>query len=77
MTKLLDKAIEAVRVLAPEEQDGIARTMLALAQDLEDEEGEEIDPVHLKAIDRGLEDMRQGRFATDEQVKALFRRSEK
>ena len=33
MTKRLERAIEAVRTRAPEEQDAIAREMLALAVD--------------------------------------------
>ena len=73
MTKLLDKVIEAVRVLAPEEQDEIARAMLALAKDADEDEGEEIDPADLEAIDRGLEDMKNGRFASDEEMAAVFR----
>ncbi len=70
MTKLLDKAIEAVRGLTPEEQDDIARMILAMAEG--DDEGEDIDPEHLEAIDRGLDDIKHGRIATDEQVEAAF-----
>ena len=73
MTKLLNKAIEAVRVLAPEEQDEIARAMLALSQDIDDEADEDIDPADLEAIDRGLEDIRHGRIATADEVEAAFR----
>ena len=73
MTKLLDKAIEAARGLTAVEQDEIAAMILAMAAD--DEKGEEIDPEHLEAIDRGLDDMRNGRIATEEQVEAAFRRS--
>ena len=73
MTKLLDKAIEAVRVLTPEEQDEIARAMLHLLQDADDaDDGEDIDPADLEAIDRGLEDIRLGRIATAEEVEAAF-----
>jgi predicted transcriptional regulator len=71
MTKLLDKAIEAARGLTPEEQDEIARMILAMAEN--DDEGEEIDPEDLDAIDRGLDDIKHGRIATDEQVEAAFR----
>ena len=73
MTKLLDKAIEAVRTLSAEEQDAIAQTMLSQARQDDDDEGEEIDPADLEAIERGLEDMRQGRIATHEEVEAAFR----
>jgi predicted transcriptional regulator len=72
MTKLLDKAIAAARGLTPEAQDQIAEVILAMAADDEDE-GEEIDPADLEAIDRGLDDMKNGRFATDEEVEAAFR----
>ena len=73
MTKLLNKAIEAVRVLAPEKQDEIARAMLALSQDFDEAADEDIDPADLEAIDRGLEDIRHGRIATDAEVEAAFR----
>ncbi len=75
MTKLLDKAIDAVRVLSPAEQDEIAQAMLAFVSDFD--EGEEIDPVDLEAIERGLDDMRNGRFATEAEMEALFRRFDK
>ena len=48
MTKLLQKALEAVRLLPPENQDEIARAMLALAGD--DSEPEAIDPAHLSEV---------------------------
>ena len=73
MTKLLNKAIEAVRVLAPEEQDEIARMMLAQSHHLEDEEGGEIDSADLDAIDRGLENIRRQRIATADEIKAAYR----
>jgi predicted transcriptional regulator len=71
MTTLLDKAVAAARCLTPEEQDEIARMILAMAEN--DDEGEEIDPEDLEAIDRGLDDIKHGRIATDEQVEAAFR----
>jgi predicted transcriptional regulator len=72
MTKLLDKAIEAARGLSPAEQDEIAAMILAMAEN--DDEGEDIDPADLEAIDRGLDDIKHGRIATDEQVEAAFLR---
>jgi hypothetical protein len=71
MTKLLDKAIEAARGLTPEEQDEIAKMILSMAEN--DDEGEDIDPEALAAIDRGLDDIKHGRIATDEQVEDAFR----
>lgn len=72
MTKLLEKALEAVRKLAPEGQDEIARAMLQFATN--DSEPEEIDPAHLPAVLRGLAQAKHGEFASDEEVEAAFRR---
>jgi DNA-binding TFAR19-related protein (PDSD5 family) len=72
MTKLLEKALEAVRVLSPDEQDEIAQLMLQLAAN--DGEPEQIDPADLPHVLEGLAQMRRGEFATDEEVEAAFRR---
>jgi hypothetical protein len=72
MTKLLDKALEAVRRLPSEEQDEIARTILHLATG--DGEAEPIDPAHLPAVLEGLAQARRREFATDAEVEAAFRR---
>ena len=71
MTKLLEKAFEAVSQLAPEDQDEIARAMLALAGQ---EEPEEIDPAHLPDVLASLAQAKRREFATDEEVEAAFRR---
>lgn len=73
MTKLLDKAIETVRHLPPERQDAIAREILLLA-DGNNEEEEDIDPADLDAVLQSLADADAGRFATDEEIEAAFRR---
>jgi hypothetical protein len=72
MTKLLEKALEAVLRLPAETQDEIARAMLALAGD----EGspEEIDPAHLSAVLEGLAQARSRHLAEDDEVEAAFRR---
>lgn len=75
MTKLLQKALEAVQLLPPENQDEIARAMLALAGD--DSEQEEIDPAHVADVLEGLAQAKRGEFATDAEVEAAFRRFEK
>jgi hypothetical protein len=72
MTKLLDKALEAIRALPPETQDHIARAILALAG--EDEEPEAIDPAHLAAVLEGLEQANKRIFANDAEIEATFRR---
>jgi hypothetical protein len=72
MTKLLEKALEAVRKLSPEEQDEVARAMLHFARN--DGEPEEIDPTHVPAVLEGLAQAKRGEFATDDDVEAAFRR---
>ena len=70
MTELLEQALEVVRQLSPEEQDEIARAMLALAGD--PGELEDIDPEDLKDVLESLAQARRREFATDEEVKAVF-----
>jgi hypothetical protein len=72
MTKLLDKALEAVRRLPPRNQDEIAHAMLTLAGD--EGEPEAIDPAHLAAILEGLAQAKRRQFATDDEIEAAFRR---
>ena len=72
MTKLLERALEAVRQLPPESQDEIAQAMLHFAAT--DGEPEPVDPDHLPAILEGLAQARRGEFATEEEVKKAFAR---
>jgi hypothetical protein len=72
MTKLLQKALEAVRKLSPDGQDEIARAMLTLAGS--DEIPEAIDPAHLPDVLQSLAEARRRQFASDEDVEAAFRR---
>jgi DNA-binding TFAR19-related protein (PDSD5 family) len=72
MTELLENAVEAVRRLAPEAQDQIARAMLQLAED--DGEPEPIDPADLSAVLEGLAQADRREFASDVEVEAAFRR---
>ena len=71
MTKLLEKALEAVRRLSPDDQDEIALAMLTLAGN--EGEQEEIDPAHFPAVLEGLAQARRRQFATDAEVNAAFR----
>jgi Ca2+-binding EF-hand superfamily protein len=71
MTKLLEKALEAVRQLPADSQDEIARVMLNLA---DEGEPEEIDPAHLSDVLESLAQARRREFATDGEVEAAFRR---
>lgn len=72
MTKLLEKALEAVRKLPSASQDEIARAMLRLSAN--DGEPEVVDPVHLPAVLEGLAQAKRGEFAADTEVEAAFRR---
>jgi Ca2+-binding EF-hand superfamily protein len=71
MTKLMEKALEAVRKLPPDSQDEIARAMLTLAGE---DEPEPIDAAHLSDVLESLAQAQRRRFATDAEVEAAFRR---
>lgn len=71
MTKLLDRALEAVRRLPPANQDEIAWAMLWLAGT--SDEPEEIDRAHLAAVLEGLEQAKRRDFASDAEVEAALR----
>jgi hypothetical protein len=75
MTKLLEKALEAVRRLPPDSQDEIARAILSLAGN--DEQTEEIDPAHLADVLESLAQAKRGQFASDAEIEAAFRRFER
>jgi len=75
MTKLFDEAVQAARLLPDEAQDQIARLVLHLAVGT-NEEPEEIDPDHLAAVLEGLDEIRRGEIATEEEVAAALRRFE-
>jgi hypothetical protein len=70
MTKLLDKALEAVRRLPPDSHE-IARAMLTL-RNIE-REAEDIHPAHLPAILEGLAQTKARDFATDAEIEAICR----
>ena len=74
MTKLLEKALEAVRRLPPDSQDDIALAMLTLIGD--GGEPEEIDSAHLPAVLEGLAQAKRRHFASDAEIEAAFRRFE-
>lgn len=72
MTKLLEKALEAMRQLPADSQDEIAHAILNLAGD--EDELEEIDPAHLPDVIESLAQAKRREFATDAEVGAAFRR---
>lgn len=71
MTKLLDQALDAVRVLSPDEQDDIARVILQLTGKL-DAAPMALAPDERAAIDRSRAAAARGEFASDEQVRAVW-----
>jgi hypothetical protein len=72
MTKLLERALEAVSRLSPDTQDEIARAMLRLVAS--DGEPEVVDAAHLSAVLEGLAQAKRREFASDAEVEAAFRR---
>jgi hypothetical protein len=72
MTKLLERALEAVSRLSPDTQDEIARAMLRLAAS--DGEPETVDAAHLSAVLEGLAQAKRREFASVAEVEATFRR---
>jgi hypothetical protein len=71
MTKLLEKALEAVRTLPANVQDDIARMMLELAGS-EDAAPVALTPDEREAVARSKASAARGEFATDEQVRAVW-----
>jgi hypothetical protein len=71
MTKLMEKALEVVRLLPSESQDEIAHAMLSLAGS--EAEPEEIEPAHLADVLESLAQAGRREFATDAEVEAAFR----
>jgi hypothetical protein len=74
MTKLLEQALEAVRLLSPDDHDQIALAMLTLTG--KQGEPEEVDPAHLADVLEGLAQAKRRQFATAAEVEAAFRRFE-
>lgn len=72
MTKLLEDALDAVRQLPADEQDEIARTVLALAGGSVDGEPVPLTPDERAAIARSKTAAARGEFASAEQVRAVW-----
>lgn len=71
MTELLEKAIEAVRVLPPDEQDDIARAVLQLARAGEPAPAS-LTPEERAAIANSKAAAKRGEFASEEEVRAVW-----
>ena len=72
MTALLDRAVGALRRLPLEDQNQLARALLALA--LDGEELEAIPVEDLAAVEEGLAQARRGEFVSAERVATAFSR---
>ena len=72
MTKLLDQAVAAARILPDELQDEIARVMLNLAGNGQDVI--ELTPEEEASFEKSLAQAGRGEFATDEAVEAVWAR---
>jgi predicted transcriptional regulator len=70
-TKKLTEVLERVEAWPPEVRNELAECALELDAGFKDGEYEPT-PEELAGIDRGLRDAAEGRFATDQQVEAVF-----
>ena len=74
MTKLLDEAVEAARSLSPEAQDDIARVALRLAGPDDEVPPVALSPEGCAAVGASKAAAARGEFASDEQVRAVWRK---
>jgi hypothetical protein len=70
MTRLLEQAVETVRVLPDEVQDELARILLQLAG--VEQPPYELTPEEEADVQISLAEAGRGEFATDEEVRALW-----
>jgi hypothetical protein len=71
MTKLLDRAVAAARILPPDAQDDIAHVVLRLTG-ADDEPPVPLTPAEQSAIAASKTAAARGQFATDEPVRAVW-----
>jgi hypothetical protein len=71
MTELLERAVEAARVLSPQVQDEIARLVLQLAGG-DDQPSVELSPDERAAIERSKAAAARGEFATDADIHRVW-----
>lgn len=71
MTTLLDKAIETARNLPPAAQDDIARIVLLLAGETDNEPAVALSSDERAAITASKAAAARGEFATEDQVRAI------
>jgi len=70
MTRLLEQAVEAVRVLPDDVQDDFARMLLQLAG--VEQPAYELTPEEAASLDASLAEAERGEFATDDEVRAIW-----
>jgi predicted transcriptional regulator len=73
MNAKLKDLIDRIETWPPAAQEEAVQSLLAIEQEIA--EPYELTDEDRAAIDRSLEDMRRGRFASDERVAAVFRRA--
>jgi len=71
MTKLLEKAIAAARNLPEEDQDVVAVAMLVMT---DEPRGVPLDEETRAAIREGLDQARRGKFVSDTEIEAFWKR---
>ncbi len=70
MTKLLDKAVQRIRAMSPEQQDEAAEVLLSISE--QDPEKVRLSPDQIVEVERRLSEPVV--HATDEQVASLFQK---
>jgi len=71
MTKLLERALEAVQALSPEAQDDLARLLLQLTGN-DEPVVVELTPGEAADLDASLAEADRGEFATDDEIRAIW-----
>jgi hypothetical protein len=72
MTKLLDEAVAKVRELSEEEQDYAAAMLLGFADRESDKY--QLTPEQVAEVELARKEAKEGIFATDEEMRELWRR---
>ena len=70
MTRLLEQAVDTVRVLPDAMQDELAHILLQLVG--VDQPGIGLSPEEDAALDESLAEAERGEFATDEEIRAIW-----
>jgi hypothetical protein len=72
MTKLLEEAFAKVRALSDAEQDRVASMLLGFAD--RDADSQQLTPEQVAEVELARQEAKQGLFATDDEMAALWRR---